>query len=199
MKVLGLYNNECAIELFDWLRDQGNEVMLVQEKLDAGWCEKEDFDLAVSYTYRFIIPENIITIFKGNIVNLHNSYLPWNRGADPNLWSIVEGTPRGVTLHYVNNELDKGEIIAQELAEYDEEQSLHESYYHLDAMAKNMFMKAFRYYSEWGRMKKTPLGYGSYHSIKDGIRMKQCIDSYDITIKEFKKRMDNSEMVGVDD
>src|SRR5690606_31461343 len=37
----------------------------------------------------------------------------WNRGAHPNVWSIVEGTPAGVTLHHVDDGVDTGDIIAQ--------------------------------------------------------------------------------------
>jgi methionyl-tRNA formyltransferase len=31
----------------------------------------------------------------------------------PNVWSIVEGTPAGVTLHYMDADFDTGEIIAR--------------------------------------------------------------------------------------
>src|SRR5690606_23646870 len=41
------------------------------------------------------------------------SYLPYNRGAHPNVWSIVEETPAGVTLHYVDAGIDTGDIVAQ--------------------------------------------------------------------------------------
>ena len=35
---------------------------------------------------------------KGKIINLHISFLPFNRGYYPNLWSHQEGTPSGVTI-----------------------------------------------------------------------------------------------------
>ncbi len=123
MKILGLYNNICALELFEWIERQGHELIKTSDVLDPSWCRAEKFDLAISYTYRFIISQDIIDIFDGNIVNIHNSYLPWNRGADPNLWSIVDGTPRGVTLHYIDSGLDKGEIISQVLADDIDEKS----------------------------------------------------------------------------
>jgi len=46
-------------------------------------------------------------------LNLHPAYLPYNRGANPNVWSIVDGTPAGVTLHYMDSEVDTGDIIAR--------------------------------------------------------------------------------------
>ena len=85
MKILCLYNNDCALELFAWLEAQGHDVILCSDKLEADWCEKQGFDLAVSYTYRYILSSDILESLGNNVVNIHNSVLPWNRGADPNL------------------------------------------------------------------------------------------------------------------
>ena len=101
MKILCLYNNSCAIPLFQWLKESGHETTLCSEQLTKEFSQQQTFDLAVSYTYRYLIPEEILQAFHFNVVNLHNSFLPWNRGADPNLWSILGDGPRGVTLHYV--------------------------------------------------------------------------------------------------
>lgn len=189
MKILGLYNNECAVELFQWIAAEGHEVILCQKKLDADWCRSQRFDLAVSYTYRYILTEDILKTLNNNAVNIHNSLLPWNRGADPNLWSIAEGTPRGVTLHYMNKELDKGFIIAQEIVDDGDEGTLASSYHNLDIAAKALFKKAFHNYQYWPSLKKECLGEGYYHSIKDGERIKMVIDSYNLPIPEFKKRI----------
>lgn len=189
MKILGLYNNECAMELFQWLVDEGHEVVLWNERLNAEWCLRQQFDLSVSYTYRYILTEDVLEALNNNVVNIHNSLLPWNRGADPNLWSIVEKTPRGVTLHYVDTGLDKGSIIAQEIVDDGDEETLSSSYHHLDAAAKKMFQKAFSYYHYWPSMKKLATGTGSYHSLKDGEIMKSVIDSYDMPISEFRNRL----------
>lgn len=189
MKILGLYNNACAEELFDWLELQGNVVIRYQEKLFPEWCELHQFELTVSYTYRYVLTEKVLEALGGNVVNIHNSYLPWNRGADPNIWSILDGTPRGVTLHYMNAGLDKGEIIAQRLLGKAEAGTLRSSYDDLDKAAKELFKDAFAFYGEWTQMKKISLGGGSYHSVKDGEKIKRAIDSYDITVAEFRERV----------
>ena len=46
-------------------------------------------------------------------LNLHPSLLPHGRGKDPNFWAIVEGSPFGVTIHHVDDEIDSGEIAFQ--------------------------------------------------------------------------------------
>lgn len=189
MKILCLYNNGCAVELFQWLESCGHIVVLWTEKLTEDWCAKQGFHLAVSYTYRFILPESILKALDYNVVNLHNSYLPWNRGADPNLWSIAEGTPRGVTLHYMDANLDKGEIIAQKIVCDGEQETLRSSYNNLDRAAKTLFKEMFQYYQYWPEMKKKPIAKGNYHSIKDGKKVFSVIDTYDLPIQEFKKRL----------
>lgn len=111
MKILCLYNNDCALPLFDWLMEQGHNCILWNTKLDTDWVMKQEIDLAFSYTYNQIIKKDVIDIVKGNIVNLHTSFLLWNRGVDPNMWSLLEKTSRGVTLHYIDEQIDKGMII----------------------------------------------------------------------------------------
>lgn len=190
MKILCLFNNPCAVELFEWLKMQGNEIVLWSNKLDENWSLYEHFDLTVSYTYRYILPREMITTLNGNIVNLHNSYLPFNRGADPNIWSILDKTPRGVTLHYIDAELDKGYIIAQKFVIEEEHETLSSSYNNLDLAAKALFKEAFAYYKYWPEMKKKAVGKGNYHSTKDGSKYKKLIDSYDISVDEFRKYRD---------
>lgn len=189
MRILCLYHNECALDLFNWLKGQGNQITFYKEKISPEWCEKQQFDLTVSYTYRYILTREILEALGGNVVNLHNSYLPWNRGADPNIWSIVEDTPRGVTLHYIDIGLDKGPIITQKLVGKEDGETLRSSYEKLDREAKQLFKEAFAYYKDWPQMKKAPLDAGTYHSVKDGDKIKVMIDTYDITVKEFIKRL----------
>ena len=187
MKILCLYNNECALELFEWMRNQNNECVLWNEELSTEWVRQHQFDLAVSYTYSKIIKMEIIDELNGNIVNLHTSYLPWNRGVDPNMWSLIDQTPRGVTLHYIDNKLDKGFVIAQEMVPCCDlrTQTLKSSYDMLHEMAVGMFKKAFYYYDYWQEMKKQTLGKGTYHTDKQGVELRKHITSFDMPVLEF--------------
>lgn len=80
----------------------------VQQQIQA-----TNADIALSLFFGYILSPEVISLFPEGVVNLHPSYLPYNRGAHPNIWSIVEGTPAGVTLHYIDNGVDTGNIIAQ--------------------------------------------------------------------------------------
>jgi methionyl-tRNA formyltransferase len=70
-------------------------------------------DIAISVYFGYIFKKPFLDLFPKGCVNLHPAFLPYNRGAYPNVWSIIEGTPAGTTLHYVNEGIDTGEIISQ--------------------------------------------------------------------------------------
>jgi methionyl-tRNA formyltransferase len=86
-------------------------------------------DIAVSVMFGYILRRPFLELFPRGVVNLHPALLPWNRGAFPNVWSIVDGTPSGVTLHYIDGGIDTGDIVAQAAVEVlpaDTGQSLYE-------------------------------------------------------------------------
>ena len=71
--------------------------------------------LGISVLFTEILSVNFLNLFPGGCLNLHPAYLPYNRGAYPNVWPIIDGTPAGVTLHYIDTGLDTGDIISQRI------------------------------------------------------------------------------------
>lgn len=70
-------------------------------------------DIGLSVLFGYLLAPEFLTLFPRGVVNLHPALLPHNRGPYPNVWSIVDGTPSGVTLHYVDDGIDTGDVIAQ--------------------------------------------------------------------------------------
>jgi methionyl-tRNA formyltransferase len=70
-------------------------------------------DIALSVFFSYILRREFLDLFPAGVVNLHPAYLPYNRGAYPNIWSIAERTPAGATLHYIDTGVDTGDIIAR--------------------------------------------------------------------------------------
>lgn len=70
-------------------------------------------DIGVSVMFGYKMPPAIFNGFPRGCINIHPSLLPYNRGADPNVWPIVDGTPAGVTIHWVDDNIDTGPVIAQ--------------------------------------------------------------------------------------
>src|SRR5687768_13309593 len=73
----------------------------------------QDIDFVVSFGYRYIIPARYIDHYRGRMVNIHISLLPWNRGSDPNFWSWFDRTPKGVSIHAIDPGIDTGDVLAQ--------------------------------------------------------------------------------------
>lgn len=97
--------------LSDKLISAGHMIQITCDKITLDMVQNYDF--LISFGYRRIIKKDIIDKFINKIINLHISLLPYNRGADPNLWSYLENTPKGVTIHYIDEGLDTGDIILQ--------------------------------------------------------------------------------------
>ena len=71
------------------------------------------YDIIISFGYRKILSKKIISKLERPIVNLHISYLPYNRGSHSNFWSFVNNTPKGVTIHEIDDGIDTGNIIVR--------------------------------------------------------------------------------------
>ena len=85
-------------------------------KTDASVALLQSLDLDYIFGIHFphIIPKQLLDIPKIGFLNLHPSYLPYNKGWHTPSWAIMENTPVGATLHYMSEALDEGDIIAQQ-------------------------------------------------------------------------------------
>jgi methionyl-tRNA formyltransferase len=74
-------------------------------------------DYIISVHFQHIIPKEILEIPTHGVVNLHPAYLPYNRGWHTPSWAILDQTPYGATLHFMEEEIDAGDIIARKMIE----------------------------------------------------------------------------------
>lgn len=75
--------------------------------------ESWDADVGLSLFFDYLLRPAIFKLFPEGCLNLHPSYLPYNRGVYSNVWSIVDGTPAGASLHYIDEGVDTGAILAR--------------------------------------------------------------------------------------
>jgi methionyl-tRNA formyltransferase len=143
-------------------------VMIWHGPLTADHPFIDQCDFALSFGYRHILSSEILDRFKRPVVNLHISYLPWNRGADPNLWSFLEKTPSGVSIHQIDQGIDTGGIYAQSEVQHDlETGTLATSYGKLANEIEGLFFSIFPdILSQKIKPKKQGPG-GSFHKSKD--------------------------------
>lgn len=69
--------------------------------------------VGISALFGYLLREEFLEATACGFINIHLGLLPYNRGAFPNVWSIIDGTPAGVTIHDVDAEIDTGAIISQ--------------------------------------------------------------------------------------
>ena len=126
-----------------------------------------NFDFIISYGYRHILKKDILDLFPDKAINLHISMLPWNRGSDPNLWSFIDDTPKGVTIHYMNEGLDKGDIIAQREVTMGDDETLKTSYDKLQSAMIDLFRETWPEIIDGMCVGRPQEGIGSYHKSTD--------------------------------
>lgn len=192
MNVLFLTNNSTSEELFRWLKEREAVVVMRDIPLDLEFLNEVKPDIIVSYNYKYIIKKEVIDYMKGNIINLHISFLPWNRGASPNFWSFIEDTPKGVTIHYIDEGVDTGDIIVQKECYFEEEIETFSSTYEI---LNKEIMELFK--ENWEAIKMQKCGrkkqivpYGTCHRTKDLQKIQQEIDfSWNDTISDVKNKI----------
>ena len=82
-------------------------------------------DLIVVVAYGKILPKEIIDIPKYGIINVHSSLLPKYRGASPIHSAILNGDKEsGVSIMYIEEGLDSGDVILKEICEITEDDTL---------------------------------------------------------------------------
>lgn len=82
--------------------------------------DAKGIDLVCLAGYMRIVSEVLLKAYEGKIINIHPSLLPAFRGARAVEQAVEYGVKvYGITVHYVNSDLDAGKIIAQKAFEYE--------------------------------------------------------------------------------
>jgi len=126
MKVLFLGPEDSP--LVQYLSFTGEDVISTVHPLTQEFLDLHNPDFLISYNYWPIIKDWVLKRYSDKVINLHISFLPWNKGLNPNFWSHYENTPKGVTIHYVDQGIDTGDIIAQKKVQFSPDDTLATSY-----------------------------------------------------------------------
>ena len=101
-----------------------NNDKLKQEKRIIEFIDEKKIDIIVLARYMQILSRNFVDRFYGKIINIHHSFLPSFKGAKPYHQAFERGVKIiGATAHFVNQNLDEGPIIEQDVEKVDHELS----------------------------------------------------------------------------
>jgi methionyl-tRNA formyltransferase len=87
------------------------------------WRALSDHELGISCHSKQIFPASLVQ--KVRCINIHPGFNPYNRGWYPQVYSLINKLPLGVTIHEMDPKIDHGPIICQVRVEvYDWDTSL---------------------------------------------------------------------------
>jgi len=169
MKILLLAPvNEYSLKIKNHI-GMKNIIIQTDYRVDWLYLKYMQIDFIISYNYPYIISEEIIKNYEKRIINLHISFLPWNKGADPNFWSWFDNTPKGITIHYINKGIDTGNILVnKEIDNWKEEDTLYSTYEKLQRYIVSLFIRNWNTI-KMGKVKSRPqmIRMGSFHYKRD--------------------------------
>lgn len=70
------------------------------------------YDMVISLHCKQIFPSKLVNNLK--CINVHPGFNPYNRGWFPQVFSILNKMDCGVTIHYMDEQLDHGKVLFQE-------------------------------------------------------------------------------------
>lgn len=96
-----------------------------QEKEVLALVQKHKVDCVVLARYMQILSAGMCKALAGRAINIHHSFLPGFKGANPYGQAFARGVKLiGATAHFVTTDLDEGPIIEQEVARVDHAHSV---------------------------------------------------------------------------
>lgn len=121
------------------------------------------------------ILKSILDIVNIGVINLHPSYLPYNRGWHTSTWTLVEDTPYGATLHFMDENIDTGDVIHQKLIHKLPEDTADTLYKKSLSLELEVFKEAWSSIINNQTSRKPQIGKGTFHK-KIDINQIQKLD-----------------------
>lgn len=126
IKVVAVFSDKSECGAFEIARNFGIETRVIgkgENKIDPNellnYLKKFDLDLIVLAGYLKLIPADVVKYFENRIINIHPALLPSFGGKGMygiNVHKAVfESSAKvsGATVHFVDQDYDRGKIIAQ--------------------------------------------------------------------------------------
>ncbi|GAA0547327.1 formyltransferase family protein [Halorubrum ejinorense] len=184
--------NDVGMRIYEWLcqRDSVDVKAMLTEPDQLDIIHQIVPEFIVSVGFDHLVPPEILSLPTEDSVNLHPSYLPYNRGKSPNVWPLIEGTPAGVTLHSMDTEFDTGDIIAQKRVETEFSDTGKILHQRLEDAQFELFTQT------WPEIESNNIEYasqddsaGSYHAKDDFVELCELNADEELPVKTLLDRL----------
>lgn len=148
-----------------------------------------ELDYIIGIHYPYIIKKELLEIPKIGFLNLHPAYLPFNKGWNTPSWAILDKTEYGATLHFMSEELDKGDIIHQKklaVSSFDTADSLYQKALQLEV---EVFKEAFQNIVSLKPNKVKQVSEGTTHKKTDLQKIRAIDLDETIVVKDFLDKL----------
>ena len=171
------------------INPQEDEYLAINDKVDRNFIINNGIDCLISYNYRHILSSQVLNSLNYRAFNLHTSLLPYNRGSHPILWSVLEQTPLGVTIHEIDKGLDTGATVFQkELRIDDPNKTLRELYDYVNQELLSLFCQKWQKIKNGDYILTPQSGKSTFHKKVDAERVLPFFSkNWDTTIREARE------------
>ncbi len=124
-------------------------------------------DYVIGVHFPLLVPDAVLELPKHGVLNLHPAYLPWGRGWHTPSWAILEDTPVGATLHFMDSGVDTGDIVDQQRLEVSPGDTADSLYRRLKQMELELFERAWPALAEGTYQRRPQESEGTTHRRQD--------------------------------
>lgn len=186
-KVAFLGYDRKETSLVEEIERRGFDVEFHKDQLD----DLSSFERVVSFGYRHLLKPEVLATSKYPVLNLHIAYLPYNKGAHPNFWSWVKGTPSGVTIHEIDAGIDTGPIVDQRQVSIEPDGlTFRDTYEILFREMETLFIERASSILNGSYRTTSQSGTGSFHRVAD---LPDWVSSWDMQVTDAIARYKNDE------
>ncbi len=145
-----------------------------------------DIDAAVVCSYNYKIPKVLMDATRDGFINVHPSMLPKYRGGNPYSRVIMNGeSETGVTIHFMDDRFDTGDIIAQKPYHINSKATMGTIFNELNFIGIELLLQVLENY-EIQPLPRIPQPKGNFISGR-GLNDKELFINYEKSAEEIER------------
>ena len=130
-----------------------------------------------------ILKDNIIHAFQIGILNMHPGLLPENRGLDNLKWAILNNYKQGVSVHLIDKQVDKGNLIIKQSIPVYEDDTLVDIHLRLQSLEQQLMLESIKILAS-GKREFESVPEGNYRKAVPPEEEAQLLQKFE----EYKKK-----------